>query len=150
MHETFSGKISLMPEGVGLKPGKPGSGKARAKTYGPLAQVIELLNDVMGLEAKEEYALRWLNMQQTEVDNKESLREQALHNSYEQFVDAGDVEQACKDALLETQDERVAKNDEENKVVQEITERFFGEKEVLKRLVHATSKNAYKHFNQET
>ena len=149
MHETFSGKISLMPESVGLKPGKPGSGKARAKTYGPLAQVIELLNDVMGLEAKEEYAIRWLAMYKEKVDSKESLREQALHNSYEQFVDAGDVEQACKEALLETKEERLAKNDEENEVVQDITERFFGDKEVLKRLVRATSKYAYQHFNRQ-
>ena len=108
VHETFSGKISLAPDSAGLKPGKPGSGKARAKTYGPLAQVIELLNDVMGLEATEEYAIRWLDMYKQKVDHKETLREQAINNSYEQFVDAGDVEQACKDALLETQGERFA------------------------------------------
>ena len=138
-----------MPEGEGLKSGQPGSGKARARTYGPLAQVIELLNDVMGLEAKEEYAIRWLDMYKHKVDSQESLREQALNNSYEQFVDAGDVEQACKDALLETKDERLTKNDEESKVVQDITERFFADKEVLRRLVRATSKYAYEHFNRQ-
>ncbi|MGC2632654.1 MAG: type I restriction endonuclease [Candidatus Cybelea sp.] len=148
---TFTGTIDLKGsvDGSGLAPAKDvGTAKARAKAYGPLAEVIAVLNELMGLSEDDEYAIRWLDVYKKKVEDKDSLRDQATHNTFEQFVDAGDVVQACKDALLETQEDRIAKNEEENQVVQKITERFFADKDALDKLVTATSKYAYDLFNQ--
>jgi hypothetical protein len=82
------------------------------------------------------------------VEANEGLRDQAVHKTYQQFYDAGDIEQVCKEMLLETQDERVSKNEEENATVQEITNRLFADKEALDRLVSITSRHAYEHFNK--
>ena len=142
------------------RPPKPGTirpqarrGKKSVVAYLPVPKwkelhIIAVLNEMMGLGEDDEYAVRWLDVYKRKVEEKESLREQAMNNTFDQFIDAGDVEHVCKDALLETQEERVSKNDEESRVVQQITERFFADRDALDKLVNATSKYAYDLFKR--
>jgi len=82
-----------------------GTAKAWQQKYGPLAEVIKIMNEILGSGIDDEHQVAFLVATAQKLTEVESLRDQALHNSREQFKNAGDVEALGEEMLVHAKDE---------------------------------------------
>lgn len=137
--KTFEGKISLSDgDDGGLKPlSAIGTAKARQKQYGPLAEIIELLNELFGADVMEEDKIALVLPFDEIMTSNETVRAQAANNDLEQFLYASNFPDSLDNALLEAQDSVSDQNLRQNDAVKTIVERFFADKDVLDRFKRA-------------
>lgn len=148
--KTFEGRLSLMPEGTGLRPTSAiGTAKARQKQYGPLAEIITLLNDLFGSEVKEEDKVALLLPFDNTMDANQAVRAQAENNDVEQFLNAGDFSDALKGALLDAQDVVQENNAHQTDVVKGMVGRLFSDQETLDRFMRAYGMYYHRKVNGE-
>lgn len=136
--KTFQGRLSLSPGSEGLEPATAiGTGKARAKQYGPLAEIVLLLNELFGADVSEQDKVALLLPFDSNMDANEVLRTQAENNDVEQFITAGDFSDALKDALLDAQGAVGERNTQQTAIVRDMVERLFSDEAVLDRFVRS-------------
>lgn len=146
----FKGSIDLKKgEAVSLLPMKAlGTAKTHAKEYGPLAEVIKVLNEVVGAGVDDEHQLVLIFPTAEKLVADPVLKDQALNNSPEQFKNAGDIAALTQEKLVETKEELVAKNDRQNEALGEAMSRLFGDKEGLVKVVDALANYVYDYHNR--
>lgn len=148
--KTFEGSLSLLPGQEGIKPMNAiGTGKARQKQYGPLAEIVTLLNELFGTDIKEEDKIALLLPFDSMMDANETVRTQAENNDVEQFLNAGDFSDALKGALLEAQEVVEDKNAQQTDVVKGMVGRLFGDQETLDRFMRAYGTYYHRKINSE-
>ncbi|HKU68855.1 MAG TPA: type I restriction endonuclease [Candidatus Baltobacteraceae bacterium] len=148
--KTFEGRLSLMVGQEGVKPTSAiGNAKARQKQYGPLAEIVTLLNELFGSEIKEEDKIALLLPFDTMMDGNETVRTQAEHNDVEQFLNAGDFSDALKGSLLEAQDTVEDNNAQQTEVIKEMVGRLFADHESLDRFMRAYGTYYHRKINTE-
>ena len=147
----FSGRISLMDgEAVELDPMLSiGTAKAWQKKYGPLAEVIKIMNEILGAGIDDEHQVVFLAATAQKLTEVESLRDQARNNSREQFKNSGDVEALGEEMLVHAKDELADKNERQNAAIQESLIRLFGNREGLSRLMEGFADYVYDFHNQQ-
>jgi type I restriction enzyme R subunit len=146
---SSSGHISLMTGDIpGLKgPKDLGSAMPQEKQYGLLQEVIQAMNEVLGVGVADEHQLTFLFATAEKMAANQTLKDQATHNSFEQFKNAGDVEKIGEQSLVEAKEELVEKNDQETAALGEVMNRLFGDKEGLKTVIDAFATYVYKVHN---
>jgi len=125
-----------------------GTAKAWQQKYGPLAEVIKIMNEILGSGIDDEHQVAFLVATAQKLTEVESLRDQALHNSREQFKNAGDVEALGEEMLVHAKDELADKNERQNAAVQESLTRLFGNREGLSRLMEGFANYVYDFHNR--
>jgi type I restriction enzyme, R subunit len=147
---AFSGKIILRTgETVPLKPMTSiGTAKARQEKYGLLAELIEIMNEILGAGIDDEHQIVFLAATAQKLTEIESLRDQARNNSREQFKNAGDVEALGERMLVDAKDELAAKNERQNAAIQESLTRLFSNREGLARLMEGFADYVYDFHNR--
>jgi len=148
---SYSGDISMMTGEIpGLKgPKDLGSAAPQEQQYGLLQEVILAMNEVLGAGVADEHQLVFLFATAEKMAANQTLKDQAIHNSFEQFKNAGDVEKIGEQALVETKEELTEKNDQQNAALGEVMTRLFGDKEGLKTVIDAFATYVYKVHNGE-
>jgi type I restriction enzyme R subunit len=146
----FSGQISLMSgTAVELEPMKSiGSAKAWQKKYGALADVIKIMNEILGAGIDDEHQIVFLATTAQKLTEIESLRDQARNNSREQFKNAGDVESLGEEMLVHAKEELAEKNERQNSAIQESLTRLFSNPEGLARLMEGFADYVYDYHNR--
>jgi type I restriction enzyme R subunit len=145
----FRGKISLLDaETIELEPMTSiGTAKAWEKKYGPLADVIKIMNEILGAGIEDEHQIVFLAATAQKLTEVETLRDQALNNSLDQFKNAGDVMALGEEMLVQAKDELAAKNERQNAAIQESLTRLFGNPEGLSRLMEGFANYVYEFHN---
>jgi type I restriction enzyme R subunit len=146
----FSGHISLMTgTTVDLEPMTSiGTAKAWQKKYGPLAEVIKIMNEILGAGIDDEHQVVFLAATAQKLTEVESLRDQARNNSREQFKNAGEVESLGEELLVHAKDELADKNERQNAAIQESLTRLFSNREGLSRLMDGFADYVYDFHNR--
>jgi type I restriction enzyme, R subunit len=146
---SSSGHIDLKTGEIpGLKgPKDLGSAMPQEKQYGFLQEVIQAMNEVLGVGVADEHQLTFLFATAEKMAANQTLKDQATHNSFEQFKNAGDVEKIGEQSLVEAKEELVEKNDQETAALGEVMNRLFGDKEGLKSVIDAFATYVYKVHN---
>ena len=147
---SFSGHI-VLDDGttVELDPMTSiGTAKAWDKKYGPLAEVIKIMNEILGAGIDDEHQVVFLAATAQKMTEVESLRNQARNNSREQFKNAGDVEAIGEELLVHAKDELADKNERQNAAIQESLTRLFGNREGLSRLMEGFADYVYDFHNR--
>jgi type I restriction enzyme R subunit len=146
----FSGHISLMSGTA--KPLDPttsiGTAKAWQKKYGALAEVIKIMNEILGAGVDDEHQIVFLATTAQKLIEVESLRDQARNNSREQFKNAGDVEALGEEMLVLAKEELAQKSDRQNAAIQESLTRLFSNREGLARLMEGFADYVYDFHNR--
>ncbi len=125
-----------------------GTAKAWQQKYGPLAEVIKIMNEILGAGIDDEHQVAFLAATAQKLTEIESLRDQARNNSREQFKNAGDVEALGEEMLVHAKDELADKNERQNAAVQESLTRLFGNREGLSRLMEGFANYVYDFHNR--
>jgi type I restriction enzyme R subunit len=146
----FEGKIDLKSgTAIDLGPAiSTGTAKAWQTKYGPLAEVIKIMNEILGTGIDDEHQLVFLVTTAQKLTEVDSLRDQARNNSREQFKNAGDVEAIGEEMLVLAKDELAEKSDRQNAAIQESMTRLFSDKEGLARLMSGLADYVYDYHNQ--
>jgi type I restriction enzyme R subunit len=146
----FTGKIDLATgQVIELEPmDSIGTARAWQKKYGPLADVLKILNEVLGVGIDDEHQLVFLAATAQKLTKVDSLRDQARHNSREQFKNAGDVESVGEEMLVQAKDELAQQNDRQNAAVQESLSRLFSDRDGLSRLMNGFADYVYDFHNR--
>lgn len=146
----FSGQISLMSgAAVPLEPMKSiGTAKAWQAKYGPLAEVIKIMNEIVGAGIDDEHQIVFLATTARKLTEIESLRDQARNNSLEQFKNAGDVEALGEELLVQAKEELAEKNERQNAAIQDSLTRLFSNREGLARLMEGFAEYVYDFHNR--
>jgi type I restriction enzyme R subunit len=146
----FSGHISLMSgTAVPLEPMTSiGTAKAWQKKYGALAEVINIMNEILGAGIDDEHQIVFLAATAQKLTEVESLRDQARNNSREQFKNAGDVESLGEEMLVHAKEELADKNERQNAAIQESLTRLFSNREGLARLMEGFADYVYDFHNR--
>jgi len=127
-----------------------GTAKAWQKKYGPLAEVIKIMNEILGAGIDDEHQVVFVVTAAHKLTELESLRDQARNNSREQFKNAGDIEARGEEALVQAKSELAEKNDRQNAAVQESLDRLFSNREGLARLMEGFADYVYDFHNRST
>lgn len=146
----FNGRINL-DDGttVELKPiTSIGTARAWQEKYGPLAEVIKIMNEILGAGVDDEHQIAFLFATAQKLTEDESLRDQARHNSREQFKNAGDVEAIGEEMLVNAKDELAAKNERQDAAINESLTRLFGDRQGLSRLMSSFADYVYDFHNR--
>lgn len=148
---SFMGRIDLKTgEAIPLKPiGAVGTANARQKQFGALAEVVRAMNDVFGAGIDEADQIIFAEATAERMVADPTLKDQALHNSYEQFRNAGDVLNLGQEMLVQTKEELVAKNERQNVGFEEAMLRLFGNKEGLARVLGTLTEYVYRHHHDK-
>jgi len=148
---SFSGNIDLKKgEALPLIPLKSlGTAKARAKDYEPLAEVVKVLNEVLGTGIEDEHQLVFASVTADKLVANPRLRDQALNNSREQFKNAGDIVAIGQEKLVETKEELATQNERQNAALAEAMSRLFGDKEGLAKLMDAMGNYVYDYHRSD-
>jgi len=125
-----------------------GTAKAWQQKYGPLSEVIKIMNEILGAGIDDEHQVAFLAATAQKLTEIESLRDQARNNSREQFKNAGDVEALGEEMLVHAKDELADKNERQNAAVQESLTRLFGNREGLSRLMEGFANYVYDFHNR--
>jgi type I restriction enzyme R subunit len=125
-----------------------GTAKAWRKKYGPLAEVIKIMNEILGAGIDNEHQVVFLVTAAQKLTEVESLRDQARNNSREQFKNAGDIEALGEEALVQAKLELAEKSDRRNAAVQESLDRLFSNREGLARLMEGFADYVYDFHNR--
>ncbi len=146
----FSGRISLLDgTAVPLEPMTSiGTAKAWEKKYGALADVIKIMNEILGVGIDDEHQIVFLAATAQKLTEVDSLRDQARNNSREQFKNAGDVEALGEEMLVQAKEELAEKNERQNGAIQESLTRLFSNREGLARLMEAFADYVYDYHNR--
>ena len=147
---SFAGHI-VLDDGtaVELAPIKSiGTAKVWQQKYGPLADVIKIMNEILGAGIEDEHQVVFLAATAQKLTEVESLRDQARNNSREQFKNAGDVEALGEEMLVRAKDELADKNERQNAAIQESLTRLFGNREGLARLMEGFADYVYDFHNR--
>ena len=141
----FTGRISLMEgEVVELSPMTSiGLAKAWQKKYGALAEVIEIMNELLGIGIDDEDKIVFLTTTAQKLTEVDSLRDQIKNNSWEQFNNAGDAKSLTEEMLVSAKEDIVTKNDRQNVAIQESLDRLFQDREGLARITEALTRYVY-------
>ncbi len=147
---SFLGSIDLGSGAVvELDPMKSvGTATAHQKQYGPLAEILKVMNELLGAGIDDEHQLVFASETAQKMLQDPTLRDQALHNSREQFKNAGDVVSIGHRMLVEAKEEITRRNDVQNVAVDEALTRLFGNPLGLGRLMDAMANYIYDHHNQ--
>jgi hypothetical protein len=148
---TFEGSLSLMAGADGgLKPiSAIGTAKARQKQYGPLAEIIELLNELFGSDVREEDKIAFILPFDEIMTANQKIVEQAANNDTEQFLNAGDYPDVLGSAMLEAKDSVAEENDRQSEAVKTIVDRFFKDKEAYDRFHRVYGTHLHRKVNDQ-
>ena len=130
-------------EGAMLPPIQVGGGKAYEKEFGPLAEVIRLMNDLLGEGINEEDVLGLLHEMESRMIEDPILAEQAKNNSAEQFINAGNVIRRGEEELVNAKEHIVGKNERQNATLEEALDRVLGDEEGRNRVMRAMAHRVY-------
>jgi len=146
----FSGHISLMSgTAIPLDPMTSiGTAKAWQQKYGPLAEVIKIMNEILGAGIDDEHQIVLLVTTAKKLTEVESLRDQARNNSREQFKNAGDVESLGEEILVHAKAELAEKNERQNMALQNSLTRLFSDRVGLARLMEGFADYVYDFHNR--
>ena len=141
----FTGAIDLASGTAGeLKPiTSIGTAKAWQQKYGALAEVIKIMNEILGAGIEDEHQIVFITTAAQKLTEIESLREQVRNNSWEQFRNAGDAKSLTEEMLVTAKTDIAAKNDRQNAAVQESLDRLFQDPEGLARITEALSRYVF-------
>ena len=147
---SFLGTIDLGSGAiVELDPMKSvGTAKAHQKQYGPLAEILKVMNELLGVGIDDEHQLVFASETAQKMIQEPTLRDQALNNSREQFKNAGDVVSIGHQMLVEAKEEITKNNDRQNAAVDEALTRLFGNQEGLGRLMDAMADYIYDYHHR--
>ena len=125
-----------------------GTAKAWEQKYGTLAEVIKIMNEILGAGIEDEHQIVFLAATAQKLTEVDSLRDQAKNNSREQFKNAGDVEALGEEMLVQAKEELANKNERQNAAIQESLTRLFSDREGLARLMEGFADYVYDYHNR--
>lgn len=145
--KTFDGSIPLDGRAP-ITGGDGGGGRvARIKQYGPLQEVIDLMNEFFGDSTSEETRLTMLAGIFEKSAEDPTLAAQAKNNSIEKFA-LGSINDHLKNHMTETYVEEVEKHAESTRQMTEMRT-VLSEQEKFEQFTRAMAKALYKHFNEQ-
>jgi len=145
--KTYEGQISLDGHAL-IRGGDGGGGRvARIKQYGPLQDVIDLMNEFFGDTTSEETRLTMLAGIFEKSTEDQTLAAQAKNNSLDKFA-LGSIKDNLKNHMTETYVEEVEKHAESTRQMAEIRT-VLSEEEKLDQFTRAMAKALYQHFNAQ-
>ncbi|MGB8265988.1 MAG: DEAD/DEAH box helicase family protein [Candidatus Velthaea sp.] len=145
IEQTFTGAIDLKgKEDTPIDPRLGGSTTPHSKEYGPLADVVKALNDILGIGIEDEHQIVFVLAAAEKMVADQTLQELAQNNSAEQFKNAANVIARGQEMLVETKEDLKAKNDRQNEAFDQALSRLFADKEGLARVVDALSEYVYR------
>ena len=148
LKKTSEGAISLLNGKALIGGGDGGGGRvARIKEYGPLQEVIDLMNEFFGDVATEETRLTMLAGIFEKSAEDQKLAAQAKNNSLEKFT-LGSIKDELKRHMTETYVEEVEKHAESTRQMTEMRG-MLSEEEKFDQFSRAMAKALYTHFNQQ-
>ncbi|MFZ1123602.1 MAG: DEAD/DEAH box helicase family protein [Candidatus Baltobacteraceae bacterium] len=148
LKKTSEGAISLLDGKALIGGGDGGGGRvARIKEYGPLQEVIDLMNEFFGDVATEETRLTMLAGIFEKSAEDQKLAAQAKNNSLEKFT-LGSIKDELKRHMTETYVEEVEKHAESTRQMTEMRG-MLSEEEKFDQFSRAMAKALYTHFNQQ-
>ncbi len=147
--KTFEGQISLLAgEDGGLKPiSAIGASNARQKVYGPLAEIIGLLNELFGPDVREEDKIALVLPFDQIMNAIDTIRAQAANNDVEQFMKARNFSEVFDAALLEATDSVESENNRQTEVVKDMVTRLLENGEMLGRFKEVYGKHFHASVN---
>ena len=122
-------------------PGDVGTGVARPKDYGPLSEVIRVMNDLFGSEVSEANLVTMARGVYAKAIDDPTLVAQARNNTREKFR-LGDLPDRAMAYIADTYLEVVEKNDEDNRQL-ELIKTLFDDKDKSKPFVEAIGDAVY-------
>ena len=101
------GRLGLTPDmdadGSGLRGStEAGSGQVREKQRSLLADLIDKINDLFSGDLTEEHKIAFYEGVEASVLGSETLRQQARHNSEQQFANSPDLPEEILNAVMDT------------------------------------------------
>jgi len=133
-----------------LDPMSVGGGKAFEKQYGPLAEVIRIMNELLGDGISEEHILPMLKAMEASLIEDPILAEQAKNNSREQFINAGNVIHRGEEEFVNAKEHIVGENERQNAAVEEALDRVLGDKDGRDRLMRAMAFRVYDYHRESS
>lgn len=145
--KTYEGQISLDGHAL-IRGGDGGGGRvARIKQYGPLQDVIDLMNEFFGDTTSEETRLTMLAGIFEKSTEDQTLATQAKNNSLDKFA-LGSIKDNLKNHMTETYVEEVEKHAENTRQMTEIRT-VLSEEEKFDQFTRAMAKALYEHLHAE-
>jgi type I restriction enzyme R subunit len=132
-----------------LAPMGVGGGKAYEKEFGPLAEVVRLMNELLGDGIDEDDVLDLLKEMEARMIEDPILAEQAKNNSPEQFINAGNVIRRGEEELVNAKEHIVGENERQNATLEEALDRVLGDKEGRDRVMRAMAFRVY-NYHQDS
>lgn len=126
-----------------LDPMQVGGGQAFEKQFGPLAEVIRIMNELLGDGIDERDILPLLKMMEQNLINDPVIAEQAKNNGPEQFINAGNIISRTEEEFVNAKEHIVDENERQNASVEEALDRVLGDKEGRDRLMRAMAFRVY-------
>ena len=143
---TSKGKKKMSLENVAsplIPPISLGGGQAFEQQYGPLAEVIRIMNELLGEGIDEEHVLPLLKEMENRLLDDPILAEQAKNNSREQFINAGNVIRRGEEEFVNAKEHIVSENERQNASLEEALDRVLGDKEGRDRVMRAMAFRIY-------
>ena len=145
---SFSGHIVLDDDATLDPMTSVGSAKAWQKKYGPLAEVIKIMNEILGAGIDDEHQVVFITATAQKMTEVDGLRDQVRNNSWEQFNNAGDAKSMAEEMLVNAKEEIVTNNERQSSAVQDSFERLFQDRDGLARITEALTRYVYDFHNR--
>ena len=137
-------------EQISLMPGSfVGTAQTHEKIFGPLAEIIELLNSLHAPDASETDKMKFATTLDEELLANDTLNEQAVHNNVEQFEEASDFKGIFDETMIAAKDHIAEANEKQNAALGQILDSLFEDKDRLTEFRAMMAKRIHKVFNEK-